>query len=125
MAIDTVIVGKNDLDVRRSLLLRVSYGVIHPSKVHGNVKCVSQNRLKSVLSDNDCWCIQSKFNLHIRSVFCYVEETNQVWLCGLLSFPDSVPEPVYMIASLKRVNLSHNQITEVSTLIGQCNSLTV
>ena len=54
MAIDTVIVGKNDLDLRRSLLLRVSYGVIHPSKVHGNGKCVSQNRLKSVLSDNDC-----------------------------------------------------------------------
>ena len=54
----------------------------------------------------------------IRSVFCYVEENNQVLLCGLLSFPVLVPEPVYMIASLKRVNLSHNQITEVSTLIG-------
>ena len=120
MAIDTVILGKNDLDLRRSLLLRIGYGVIHPCKVHGNGKCVSQNQLKSVLSDNDCLCIQSKFNLHIRSVFCI-----QVWLCGLLSFPDSVPEPVYMIASLKRVNLSHNQITEVSTLIGQCNSLTV
>ena len=54
----------------------------------------------------------------IRSVLCYVEENNQVLLCGLLSFPILVPEPVYMIASLKRVNLSHNQITEVSTLIG-------
>ena len=31
----------------------------------------------------------------------------------------AVPEPVYLIASLKRVNLSHNQITEVSTLIGK------
>ncbi|PFX31861.1 Protein flightless-1-like [Stylophora pistillata] len=29
----------------------------------------------------------------------------------------AVPEPVYLIASLKRVNLSHNLITEVSTLI--------
>ena len=34
------------------------------------------------------------------------------------SFLLIVPEPVYLIASLKRVNLSHNQITEVSTLIG-------
>ena len=31
----------------------------------------------------------------------------------------AVPEPVYLIASLKRVNLSHNQITEVSTLMGK------
>lgn len=54
MAIDTVIIGKNDLNRRRSLLLRVGYGVIHPCKVHGDGKCVSQNRPKSVLSDNDC-----------------------------------------------------------------------
>ena len=118
MAIDIVIIGKNDHDLRCALLLRVGYGVIHPCEVHGNGKCVSQNRPKSVLSDNDCWCIQSKFSLHIGSVFCYVEENNQGLLCGLLSFPILVPEPVYMIASLKRVNLSHNQITEVSTLIG-------
>ena len=118
MAIDTVIIGKNDLDLRCSLLLHIGYGVVHPCKVRGNGKCVSQNRPKSVLWDNDCWCIQSKFSLYIRSVFCYVEENNQVLLCGLLSFPVLVPEPVYMIASLKRVNLSHNQITEVSTLIG-------
>ena len=54
MSIDSVIIGKNDLDLRRSLLLRVGYGVIHPCKVHGNGKCVFQNRPKSVLSDSDC-----------------------------------------------------------------------
>ena len=45
MAIDTVIIGKNDLDLRCSLLLRVGYGFIHPCKVRGNGKCVSQNGL--------------------------------------------------------------------------------
>ena len=29
-----------------------------------------------------------------------------------------VPEPIYRINSLKRLDLSHNQITELSTLIG-------
>ena len=54
MAIDIGIISKNDLDLRFSLLLCIGYGVIHPCKVHGNGKCVSQNRPKSVLSDNDC-----------------------------------------------------------------------
>ena len=54
MAIDIVIIGKNDHDLRCALLLRVGYGVIHPCEVYGNGRCVSQNRPKSVLSDNDC-----------------------------------------------------------------------
>lgn len=54
MAIDIVIISKNDLDLRCSLPLCIGYGVIHPCKVHGNGKRVSQNRPKSVLSDNDC-----------------------------------------------------------------------
>ena len=36
MAIDTVIIGKNDLNL--SLLLHVGYGVIHLCKVHKNGK---------------------------------------------------------------------------------------
>ena len=38
MAIDTVIIGKNDLNLRLSLLLHVGYGVIHLCKVHKNGK---------------------------------------------------------------------------------------
>ena len=36
-----------------------------------------------------------------------------------LPFPTFlVPEPVYRMTNLKRLDLSHNQITELSSLIG-------
>jgi len=31
----------------------------------------------------------------------------------------TVPEPVYRMTNLKRLDLSHNQITELSSLIGE------
>ncbi|XP_015752858.1 PREDICTED: protein flightless-1 homolog [Acropora digitifera] len=73
---------------------------------------LKENKLASIHGD-----LSTLSHLRVRKSVVYVY---MVIIADLdLSYNDlpRVPEPVYLIASLKRVNLSHNQITEVSSLI--------
>ena len=54
--------------------------------------------------------------------------SNYSLICVFMNFSDvdlssndlpRVPEPLYKLSSLKRLNLSNNQITEMSLLIGE------
>lgn len=81
MAIDTVIIGKNDLNLRLSLLLHVGYGVIHPCKVHKNCNVyprIDQNlfyetMIVDVYNPNSV-CILGVYSAMLKKItkFCFV-----------------------------------------------------
>ena len=64
------------------------------------------------LSDNTYYCVLHECIANV--VVCFTVDVD-------LSYNDlpRVPEPLYKISSLKRLNMSNNAITELSSLIGK------